>query len=126
MDGVKESYRGRHVRVFRLDREEVVGRLRRAAARSLAERPEVLQIWLFGSLARNEAAPGSDADLLIVVSGDPGAFLHRAGTLAPYFTGVGVGCDLLVYTQSEVDRFTAAGPSLVTTALQQGVLLARR
>lgn len=126
LGGVRESYRGRHVRVFRLDRAGVLERLRRSADRLLRERPEIVAVWLFGSLARNEALPGSDADLLIVVRDGAGPFLERSDTVAPYFAGSGVGCDVLVYTQSEVDRLSEARRSLVGTALREGVLLARR
>jgi uncharacterized protein len=46
-----------------MDREEVVGTLR-AHARALRQRG-VLHLALFGSLARDEAKPGSDIDLLV-------------------------------------------------------------
>lgn len=126
MSGVEESYRGRNVRVFRLDREGVLARLRQAAQRLLEERAEVNQVWLFGSLARNDASPGSDADLLIVIRDGAGPFLERPQPLAPYFSGIGIGCDILVYTESEVNRLAGSGPSLVRTALQEGVLLGGR
>lgn len=100
-------------------------RLRRSAEQLISERSDVVAVWLFGSLARDHASPGSDADLLIVVREGAGPFLHRSESLATYFRGIGVGCDLLVYTESEIDRLSAAGPSLVTTALREGLLLAR-
>jgi predicted nucleotidyltransferase len=119
---VKELYRGSRVRVFRLDREGVLERLRHAAARLLAERPEVVRVWLFGSLARGDASPGSDADLIIVVRDGAEAFLERAAPLMPFFDDVGVGCDVLVYTETELDQL-ARTPSLVRTALANAVLL---
>jgi predicted nucleotidyltransferase len=123
LNGVEECYRGKQVRVFRLDREGVIARLRSAAARLLSERDDVLGVWLFGSLARGDAAPGSDADLLIVVGDGAGPFLERSPSLAPYFQGAGVGCDLLVYTESEVARLGGV-QSVVKTALAEGVQLA--
>ena len=107
MRGVSESYRGKHVRVFRLNRDDVLARVRAAAERLVARRPDVVQVTLFGSLARGDARPGSDADLLIIVRGDPGPFLERPLGLAPYFDGLGVGCDLFVYTEPEAARLAA-------------------
>ncbi|MBI3048973.1 MAG: nucleotidyltransferase domain-containing protein [Acidobacteria bacterium] len=123
---MKESYRGRHVRVFRLERADVLAQLRTSAERLLRERRDVVAVWLFGSLARDRAAPGSDADLLIVVRDGAAPFLQRSESLARYFEDVGVGCDVLVYTESEVERLTAGGPSLVRTALREGVRLGGR
>jgi predicted nucleotidyltransferase len=114
------------VRVFRLNQELVLSRLRSAAQRLVRERAEVVQVWLFGSLARREARPGSDADLLIIVRDGAGPFLERAHPLAPYFNGAGVGRDLLVYTESEARQLSSDPSSLVSTAGQEGLLLAAR
>jgi uncharacterized protein len=126
LSGVEELYRGRHVRVFRLNQEVVLSRLRSASARLIRERVEVVQVWLFGSLARGAARPGSDADLLIVVRDGAGPFLERAQTLAPYFSGAGVGRDLVVYTESEARQLSTDRSSLVSIAAAEGVLLAER
>ncbi len=123
--GVKERYRGKHVRVFALDRDSVVARLRTAAARLLAEHDVVVEVRLFGSLARGDAAPGSDADLLVVVRGTTGRFADRADFTRRCFEDVGVACDVLVYTEAELAHL-APSPSLVRTALREGVVLARR
>ncbi|HUE86641.1 MAG TPA: nucleotidyltransferase domain-containing protein [Vicinamibacterales bacterium] len=108
--------------MFRLERDDVLARVRAAAVRLVAARPDIVQVTLFGSLARGDARPGSDADLLIIVRGDPGPFLERPLSLAPYFARVGVGCDLFVYTEAEAARL-AAEPGVVKTALEQGVRL---
>jgi len=55
------------VRVRYLDRDAVVAALRELALRLGAERSEILEIRLFGSLARGERNPFADADLLIVL-----------------------------------------------------------
>ena len=126
MRGVEECYHGSQVRVFRLNRQEVLSRLRLSAERLLAERSDVLAVWLFGSLARNDAAPGSDADLLIAVRDGAGPFLDRPVSLTGYFTGAGVGCDVIAYTESEVERLRQDSTSFVGTALAEGTCLARR
>jgi uncharacterized protein len=126
LSGVEECYRGRHVRVFRLNQELVRSRLRAAATRLLLERPEVVEIRLFGSLARGDAGPSSDADLLIIVRNGAGGFFERAQPLAPYFDGTGVGRDLVVYTESEARQLAMDPSLLVSIACRGGVLLAAR
>ncbi len=120
---VVECYRGRDVRVFRLDRDAVVARLRARAERLLAEEPKVVEVHLFGSLARGDAHPGSDADLLIVVRDAAGPFRERIPAIARHFTGVGVGCDVLVYTEEERTRLAGRFGHAV---LDEGILLATR
>ena len=55
------------VTTFWLDRDEAVGRVRRAAEQLVAARPDVASVYLFGSLAQGRAVPGSDADLLVLL-----------------------------------------------------------
>jgi hypothetical protein len=47
------------------------GELERAAQR-LARVPRVLAVWGFGSRVRDEARPGSDLDLAVLLDGDVG------------------------------------------------------
>jgi predicted nucleotidyltransferase len=123
---VETRYRGDHVRVFRLDREGTVERLRARAAALLDERRDVLEVRLFGSLARGDAGPGSDADLVVVVRDGAGPFLERIPEMARRFGGVGIGCDVIVYTESERAHAVAAGGRFAREALEDGLVLARR
>jgi hypothetical protein len=50
LSAVEECYRDRQVRVFRLERDTILRELESRARRLLAERPEVLEVRLFGSL----------------------------------------------------------------------------
>jgi predicted nucleotidyltransferase len=120
---VEESYRGRKVRVFRLHRERVLAALRDRAVRLVDAHPEVLEIRLFGSLARAAAKPGSDADLLVVLKDGAGPVVERVARIAPHFEGVGVGCDVFVYTESEWSALAREGRKIVTTVLNEGILL---
>lgn len=123
MRSVVECYRGRDVRVFRLDRGAVIARLRARAERLLVEEPNVVEVRLFGSLARGDAHPGSDADLFVVVRDGAGPFRDRIPAIARHFTGVGVGCDVLVYTEGERARLAGRFAQAI---LDEGILLAAR
>lgn len=126
MRSVEECYRGREVRVFRLDRTGVVERLRERARQLLRQRPDVVEVRLFGSLARGGAGPGSDADLFVVVRDGAGPLLGRIEDLARYFTGVGVGCDLIIYTESERRALAERNDAFARAVLREGVTLGRR
>ncbi len=121
---VEERYRGKNVRVFALDRERVRARLEDCARALVAENPDVLEVRLFGSVARGEAHPGSDADLFIVLRGSRLGFLDRGAELLRHFTGVGIGCDILAYTRDEIERMRAEGNRLIRMADAEGVVLA--
>lgn len=126
MRSVEECWRGSSVRVFRLSRESVVARLRERALRLLERRPDVLEVRLVGSLARGDALPGSDADLVVLLRDGAPPFRERMPDLARHFAAVGVGCDLLPYTESEWRTMRAEAGRFVRTALAEGVVLAAR
>ncbi len=126
MRSVVESYRGRVVRVFSLDREAVRERLAERARALLAADADVLEVRLFGSLARGDAHPGSDADLLVVLGRSTRPFLERSAVLSRHFSGAGIGCDVLAYTRDEIERMRAEDNRLMRAAEVDGVILARR
>jgi predicted nucleotidyltransferase len=126
LQSVEKFYQGRDVRVFRLDQEGVIARLR-ARAQSLLERnPDVLEVRLFGSLARGEAHPGSDADLFIVVRDSGRSSFDRIPDLARHFSGTGIGCDVIVYSDSERAALAAREDAFSRAVLVEGVSLACR
>ncbi len=91
-------------------------------ARTLGDRhPEIESIYLFGSLARGDAVPGSNADLLIVLSRSSELFRDRPARY--HTTGVGVGVYVVVYTQEELDALLETGNEFARQALHEGVRL---
>lgn len=63
MKGLRDRERSRQSR-DQAYRERVLARVREAA-QILASRYDARRVLLFGSLARNQAMPGSDVDLLV-------------------------------------------------------------
>lgn len=86
-----------------------------------AYRPE--RIYLFGSMARGDAGPDSDYDLLVVVSDD--APMERRDSDLAYRTlrGTGIGADVVVWTHSRFERRKHVVCSLPATVLREGRLL---
>lgn len=126
MSAVEECYRGSQVRVFRLKREAILPALENRAQRLLAERPEVLEIRLFGSLVKGNAGPGSDADILIVLSESEKPFLDRIPDYARFLAGIGVGCDVFPYTQAELARLRGEESHFAEAVLRESRVLAVR
>jgi predicted nucleotidyltransferase len=109
------------VRTFWLDQKKIVARLGKATI-SLANRHlEIKRVILFGSLVRGEAAPGSDADLLIVLDKSDIPFLSRSARYQP--APVGVGVDLFAYTEAELEKMLADGNPFISRALAEGITL---
>jgi len=79
-------------------------------------------VLLFGSLARNEHAPGSDADLIVVVRQSAVAPQERPESLPPLRAGI--PADLTVYTEEELERLVAEGLAFLRRALREGRWLA--
>lgn len=112
------------VSVTYFDREGV----RRAVdehVRALAARhPELEEAILFGSVARGTPVPGSDVDLLLVLSESDRPFRDRIPLFLPGAFPVGV--DVFPYTRAELTRMTAEGNRFVLDALRDGIPVFRR
>ena len=114
----KQSYG--FVKVFWLDRSLLKSRIRRAARNLTRDHEAVVRVVLFGSVASDRALPSSDADILVVVRDSETPFIDRAGQFRDYFSDIGVGVDLFVYTEQEL----AAGTiPLAASALRTGIEL---
>src|SRR5712691_8494775 len=90
------------VRVRYLDRDAVLASLRELATRLGAERPEIQEIRLFGSLARGQRNPFADADLLVVLDASDLPVRERIPHYKP--SRVPVPMDLTVCTRDELSR----------------------
>jgi predicted nucleotidyltransferase len=92
------------VRVRFLNRNEILSRLTARAQELLLLRTDVLEVRLFGSLAKGNHAPGSDADILIVLRDDSRRFTDRIPEFLDHFSGVGLTVDIFPYTVDELNQ----------------------
>lgn len=85
----------------------------------IVDAADPVRIILFGSAARNEMGPDSDLDLLIVMPDG----IHRRRTSQKIYktlNGTGVSKDIIVVTESDIQKF-GDNPSLVIfPALEEG------
>jgi len=91
-----------------LDRDELWARLRAIARRIKRDHNNVLDVRVFGSIARGDHVGTSDVDVLVVLADAPEhedlpAKIERSRLFYPYFD-LPIGVDLLVYTSAEIEQ----------------------
>lgn len=95
------------VEVRFIDYNQVLADIRRAVAEAKAQRPEIVKVYLFGSLVQGNWTAASDADLIVVVRREFVDILTRAD----YHISVkAIPTDTVVYSESEFNRL-ARDPS---------------
>ncbi len=93
------------------------------AVRRLVEAYQPDRIYLFGSVARGDAGPDSDYDLLVVVPDDAPLERRRSRLAYEALRGTGTAADVLVCTRSYLEDRRALKASLPGTVLREGRLL---
>jgi uncharacterized protein len=81
------------------------------------------RVFLFGSVARGEAGPDSDYDLMIIVPDDATPERRRSRLAYQVMRGTGTGADVLVRPKSDFERRAHVVSSLPATVLREGKLL---
>lgn len=110
------------VRVRFLDRERILARLREEVERFKKGHPEVVRVILFGSFVRGDAVPGSDLDVVVILTHSPVPFLERLGQYRlPAVERVPV--EVFPYTQEEWERMVAEGHTWARRVLEEGIEL---
>ncbi|MBM4332445.1 MAG: nucleotidyltransferase domain-containing protein [Deltaproteobacteria bacterium] len=112
------------VKVRFLNRDEILPRLVESAKRVLASRADVLEVSLFGSLARGNYAPGSDADIYILLKEDPRRFIDRIPEFHEHFSGAGLPVEVFPYTLEEVAKMGDGG--FIKTIEKEKIVLGDR
>ena len=92
------------VKAISLNREVVIRRLKEIAEEASRVFPAIVEVRLFGSLAKGEETGISDADLLIITEGEKENPVER---MKPYFSffsdRLDIGIDMIVATKQEAD-----------------------
>lgn len=91
--------------------------------RRLAQAYEPEKIYLFGSLARGDADPDSDYDLMVIVPDSAPPERRRSRLAYQVLRGTGAAADVLVWAKSSFERRLHVVASLPATVAREGVLL---
>ncbi|MCX7924493.1 MAG: nucleotidyltransferase domain-containing protein [Fimbriimonadales bacterium] len=116
----RESYGS--VTVYWLDREAAKQQAKRAAEKLAQARPEVIAVYLFGSLAKNKAGPRSDVDILVVLrETDIPVWFKRQSVYCEYFDEeIELPTELFCFTLEELPRKAVARHALQYAELLAG------
>jgi predicted nucleotidyltransferase len=111
------------VEIISINRNEVLEALRRVARRIRAQHPEIVDVRVFGSIARGDQVGTSDVDVLIVLEdGEPGDPIEQIRRFYPYFD-LPVGVDLLVMTRERWTRRLQDGDAFAERVSRESVAL---
>ncbi len=104
---------------------DLLARDRRLAeiVRRLLDAYQPERIYLFGSVARGDAGPDSDYDLLVVVPDDAPPERRDSDLAYRALRGTGIAADVLVCTHSYFEARRHLKASLPGTILREGRLL---
>jgi hypothetical protein len=103
-----------------IDREQIIRDLRRAVAEAKVRHPEIVNVYLFGSLVQGTWTADSDADLMVVVRRDIKSFYDTC----PYqvYTPA-IPTDTLVYSETDFVRLRDDPESFVSQNLPSALEL---
>lgn len=108
------------VKVFRINKEEIVAKLK-VWAEKISQDKNVLAVALFGSFAKNEYTPASDADILIILKESKDRFDNRIPHFIP--RKVGISVDVFPYTIEEFISLYKENEWIKNEIVKNGVLL---
>ena len=103
------------------DAEKII----RSMADRIAERFRPEKIILFGSFARGDAGPDSDADFLVVMP-VKGSRRSMATEIERAIIGFGFPKDIIVATPEDVERDKDAVGTVIRPAVREGRILYER
>lgn len=110
------------VRLISIDKEKLFRRLKDIAALIKKENREVLDIRLFGSIAKEENTGKSDVDIVIIIAGSSEDIFHRTLKFRRYFD-IEVPVDILVYTNEEIDNILKEENYFIKDVLKESIQL---
>ncbi|MGA1844000.1 MAG: nucleotidyltransferase domain-containing protein [bacterium] len=113
------------VKFISIHREALLEALQKTAESVRIKYPEVLDIRLFGSIAKKEQVGTSDVDILIILNKTTDAPYKRILRFRREFD-IAVPLDLLVYTKDEITRMISEKNSFIDTILKEGISLIGR
>jgi len=91
----------------------------------IARRFHPEKIILFGSRARGQGGPDSDADLLVIMAVD-GSKRQQAVQMDLALEGIPIPIDLIVVTPEEVEKYRETIGTIIREAVREGKVLYER
>jgi uncharacterized protein len=106
------------VKITFANREQILRALESLVKTWVKKYPEIEKIILFGSYARGDYFPGSDVDVLIIITESNKRALERIPSFYP--SSFPCDIDIFPYTKKEIERLMKDPHGLVHRALSEG------
>ena len=103
-----------------IDYDQVLADIRRAVAEAKAARPEMIKVYLFGSLVQGNWTAASDADLIVVVHRE---FADVLGRGSYHISVQSIPTDTVVYSESEFEKLAQDPSSFLAQNLPTAIEL---
>lgn len=113
------------VKISFLNYNKIMTNLQDAANKLLKRNFNVLRIILFGSLVKGNYGPGSDADILIVLSSDSRRRIDRIPEFLGAFSEVPVSVDVFPLTEEELHQALNNNNFFYNRAVKEGIELGK-
>ena len=110
------------VRVEYLNKKNVMPIIQEAA-KLMKRDPNVVSVQLFGSLVTGDYAPGSDADILVILKNDKRRMIDRIPEFLDFFSEVPIPVEVFPYTEKEIEHMKEAGNSFIREILDTALKL---
>lgn len=93
--------------------------LTRASARIKETYPAVTRVLLFGSFAKGTYTPESDVDIVIIAREVDKPFIQRSDAFMIFFALVPFDCNILVYSEAEIENMLGVENLFIQTVLTE-------
>jgi predicted nucleotidyltransferase len=114
----EQSWSGAEVRF--IDYDQVLAGLRRAVAEAKVGHPEIVKVYLFGSLVQGNWTADSDADLIVVVRREFADIFERGNY---HIFTPSIPTDSVVYSESEFEKLSRDPSSFLAQNLPSAMEL---
>lgn len=114
------------VKIKSLDKNRILRKLRHIARGIIKRDQVVVEISLFGSLAKGNFTGASDADILIVLKNDSRRFIDRIPNYLGDFLQSDVPVDVFPYTVIELEELGKGKNSFIKKIQSEKIILSKR
>ena len=108
------------VKVISINKKELMEKLKKVRDTIKREETEVIDIRIFGSIAKNEETGVSDLDILIILRESKETPLKRILKYRKYFN-LSIPVDILVYTEEEIKKMVKENNFFIKNILKESI-----
>lgn len=114
------------VKVRFLDAPKIIEELK-AISREIVEKDRnIIGIYLFGSLVKNNYSLGSDADILVLLEKDSRRFIDRIPHYAKLFLDISIPVEVFPYTEEEIKKMLCEENHFIKNIWKEKIILSER